>query len=1572
MADLRLHGIRGFWASLALLMSVGLLGADAWAGPTSVSGTISADTTWTVAGSPYIVTGTVYVYGTPTTPVTLTIQAGVEVRFNSATWLYVGWSGNKGTLNAEGTAASPVLFTSNQVTKTPGYWAAVSFEPGSAATSLLQYTTIEYGGYSAAYGSVNVNGSSPTLQNCTIQQSSSHGVSATGSGNPSLVSTTISGTGSSAAGIYVTSGSLSLSMVTINGTAGAYSISMPLTTVVTTAGTHSFDKPIELRSGEIQADTTWRNLGAPYVLNGTSYVYKDTTTASTLTVEAGVEVRFTSGAWLQVAWSGYKGTLNTQGTATSPVLFTSNQATKTPGDWGGVQFNAWSPGTSLLQYTTIEYGGAGASNGSIYVNGGSPTFQNCTVRNGNGNGIQVGFGSLSLTAMTFSSTGGSYSVSMPLTTSVTTAGTHSFDKPIELRSGVISADTTWRKLGAAYVLSGSSNVYNDTVTPSTLTVEAGVEVRFVSGAWLYVASAGYKGTLITQGTAASPVLFTSNQVTKTPGYWGGIQFDSGSAATSVLQYTTIEYGGSSPSSGSVYLNGGAPAFQNCTVRNGNGNGIQVSTGSLNLTSVTLSSTGGTYSISMPLTTSVTTAGTHSFDKPIELRYGVISADTTWKRLGAAYVLNGSSNVYKDTVTPSTLTVEAGVEVRFVSGAWLYVASGGYKGTLITQGTAASPVLFTSNQVTKTAGYWGGIQFDSGSAATSLLQYTTIEYGGSGGSGSVYANASSPTLQNCTVRYSSGDGVRAAGAAIPVLRANNFTNNTASAINNAGSGTIDARASWWGHASGPSGAGPGIGQRITGNAFYSPWLELVQDTSLFASSAQISPFLFDKTDGSTTVTASLSSTANWTLTIKDQSDTTVKTYTGAGAMVSQVWNGEETSGPPKVPDGLYTLRLTTAGPSMAPLVGKVRVTSNKAPVAIITSPASNAIVTGGVAVSIIGTASDVNDFVSYRLEYGVGATPSSWTPITPYPYDLTTPVAEGLLGLWTAPVGPTVLYTLRLTARDATNPPAVLTQPIRVMAIYNPVANPPNYFSPNGDGVSDTFTVTASLNLAADWTLTFKNASGATVRTFSGTGATAVSQVWDGKDSGGANVPDGAYTYTLSAVEPGSGVAANPFSGTINVDRVVPTALITAPTSSATVFDTITISGTAKDPTNFASYTVEYGDGAAPATWTSIVTSSTPVDSGTLATWITNSFIDEMLVPSGNGTKTIRLRVTDVAGNVGTAQVTVNLDDMLISSVSRTPTVIRPSSGETSTITFTTNQTATITVRILPETTPLKIYPDQTAETGAVRTFSLGSLPEGLQTVVWDGKDAGGTMVLEDAYMYVIQAQAPSGRFDKFNRYVQLQVSFSTSNGSIPPSEAACNAWTNRFFSHVFTVTGGPARGSTRLFDVATGGQVLDYRPQNQLVWTAGTNNTFFWDCRDANGSIVTIPVNMTWIGTHAPFRGLNSNYIVVQALPGLPGVSVESDPYRIELAYGQVAHIKYQLLDSANVTITVTDPGTGAQTIVLNDAAQAAGAQDVVWEGLAGDGRLVPTEGHYMFTITARNPAGGGTVVRRGNITVYR
>lgn len=87
-----------FPVALSSLSSVALA-----AGPTYVSGTISGNTIWRAADSPYVVTGWVTV---PSGSV-LTVEPGTIVKFKPYYGIYV-----YGTLNAAGSTTDSVIFTS--------------------------------------------------------------------------------------------------------------------------------------------------------------------------------------------------------------------------------------------------------------------------------------------------------------------------------------------------------------------------------------------------------------------------------------------------------------------------------------------------------------------------------------------------------------------------------------------------------------------------------------------------------------------------------------------------------------------------------------------------------------------------------------------------------------------------------------------------------------------------------------------------------------------------------------------------------------------------------------------------------------------------------------------------------------------------------------------------------------------------------------------------------------------------------------------------------------------------------------------------------------------------------------------------------------------------------------------------------------------------------------------------------------------------------------------------------------------------------------------------------------------
>ena len=76
---------------------------------------------------------------------------------------------------------------------------------------------------------------------------------------------------------------------------------------------------------DIGVDTTWFS-GNTYIVNTSLDIWDN----ATLTIEAGVQVRFNAGMSLDVENTGG---LLVNGTSGNPVIFTSNSGSPAPGDW---------------------------------------------------------------------------------------------------------------------------------------------------------------------------------------------------------------------------------------------------------------------------------------------------------------------------------------------------------------------------------------------------------------------------------------------------------------------------------------------------------------------------------------------------------------------------------------------------------------------------------------------------------------------------------------------------------------------------------------------------------------------------------------------------------------------------------------------------------------------------------------------------------------------------------------------------------------------------------------------------------------------------------------------------------------------------------------------------------------------------------------------------------------------------------------------------------------------------------------------------------------------------------------
>lgn len=544
---------------------------------------------------------------------------------------------------------------------------------------------------------------------------------------------------------------------------------------------------------------------APAVYHATSTL--SVPTGQTLTLPAGVIIKFSVGQAFNV-----DGTLVTQGTAGNPVIFTDIQDDSAGGDTNGNGPSSGSPGTwfgllfasgassSVLTRADVRYGGYGYYS-NLHLSSASPTFVQCTSRDCLVSGMQLNGSSLpTVTNCAFANNGQFAIDGVPVEAlanfSGNTAAGNGAGNYARVTQGSLGANLT---LGPAAMISGAVVLdSNLTIPPGVaLTLQAGLNLKFRNPRAVDIA-----GTLLANGTAANPIVFTdladdsvggdtngNGPSTGSPGSWFGLLFASTSSA-SALQWTEARFGGYGYY-GNFHLTDASPSFVHCTAHRGFQDGMALSGNCRPLLTDCVFTGNGRFAVegvALPalagFANNTAVGNGYNFARVTD---GQVSANLT---VGPAAMINGAVVLDVNLTVPTgvTLTLQAGLNLKYRSPRTVDVA-----GTLLANGTAGNPVVFTDLADDSVGGdtngdgpssgnpaSWFGVIFQPTSSA-SALDWTEARYGGYGYYANFYLNDASPTLRSCTSRHNFQDGMWLSGNARPTVRDCVFVNNARYAV-----------------------------------------------------------------------------------------------------------------------------------------------------------------------------------------------------------------------------------------------------------------------------------------------------------------------------------------------------------------------------------------------------------------------------------------------------------------------------------------------------------------------------------------------------------------------------------------------------------------------------------------------------------------------------------------------------------------------------------------------------------------------------------------------------------------------
>jgi hypothetical protein len=347
------------------------------------------------------------------------------------------------------------------------------------------------------------------------------------------------------------------------------------------------------------------------------------------------------------------------------------------------------------------------------------------------------------------------------------------------RGGPIERDTTLTRACSPYLLTGGIDV----IKGATLTIEAGVEVRFEDGDWLEIGATGRPGRLIARGTPEQPIVLhaadpdiTHPKAPNKPATWFGVWFHSGTLEGSVLSHAVISQGGGVNAhlkpplaQGCITLTGVRPGVlqldhiqtRNCLI-----GAFVMSESHARATDLTFEDSPAGFVADAQSIGTLTAAAVYRNVSQNIITGGDVATDASWVSQGVPYVVQGDVRV--GGVANPTLTLQPGIALQFANGIALSIGAT-EPGRLNAHGTAAARVAFTSNVA---GGGWKGITFDAQTSDGSALDFADVSHATGDAAVSILTQPGHVSTRNTRFANNSADVVIGCNAN-PALKNNEY-------------------------------------------------------------------------------------------------------------------------------------------------------------------------------------------------------------------------------------------------------------------------------------------------------------------------------------------------------------------------------------------------------------------------------------------------------------------------------------------------------------------------------------------------------------------------------------------------------------------------------------------------------------------------------------------------------------------------------------------------------------------------------------------------------------------------------